>query len=267
MSITAGYVQYEVAFGDRDDNARRIRALLVESPHADLLVLPELAFSGYDFQDGEELASLAEPFDGGFTRVFLSELAAERNTVLVAGYAESAPEGCYNAAMLVCPDGAAFNYRKIHLFNREQSLFLPGDRPPVVVETPAGRIGMMICFDWFFPETARCLALAGAQIIAHPSNLVLPWCQQSMFARSIENGVFSITANRIGTEDRAGRELTFTGGSQVLGCRGETLAKAPADSAHTGVAPIEVADADDKSIAGLNDRFASRRPELYGRLV
>ncbi len=266
MTINAGYLQYEVSFGDWDANAAQVRTLLDQCRDPQLLVLPELAFSGYDFKDKAELLSLAEPFDGGPTRALLTELAAAKDMVIVAGYAESAPEGCYNASMLVCPDGTAHNYRKIHLFNREQDVFLPGDALPRAIDTPVGRIGMMICFDWFFPETARCLALDGAQIIAHPSNLVLPWCQQAMFARSLENGVFTITANRIGTEARTDRELTFTGGSQLLSNRGERLAQAPIDAAAVALCPIEPAAADDKSIAGRNDLLGSRRPELYTAL-
>ncbi len=267
MPIQAAFLQYEVIFGDWNANAATIRQLLADAPEMDLLVLPELAFSGYDFVDRAELDALAEPIADGPTRAFLTELAADRKMVVVAGYAERAQEGVYNSAMLVQPDGAAHNYRKIHLFNREQDVFLPGDAPPSVVETPVGRIGMMICFDWFFPETARCLALAGADIIAHPSNLVLPWCQQAMFARSLENGVFSITANRIGTESRTDRSLTFTGGSQILSARGETLAKAATDTAELGVAAITPEAARDKSIAALNDRMGSRRPEFYRALV
>lgn len=267
MSIHAGFLQYDVAFGDWEDNAESVRRLLGGAPDLDLLVLPELAFSGYDFRDRDELASLAEPRENGPTAALLRDLARDRSMTVVAGYAELAPEGCYNAAMLVTPDGALRNYRKIHLFNREQHVFLPGDAPPPVFETPAGRIGLMICFDWFFPETARCLALAGADIIAHPSNLVLPWCQQAMFARSIENGVFSITANRIGTETRTDRSLAFTGGSQILGPRGETLARAPLDEPALGLATLDPASARNKAIADLNDRFDNRRTELYRGLV
>lgn len=266
MSITAAYLQYEVAFGNWSLNAATVRRLLADGPEFDLLVLPELAFSGYDFRDRDELRAHAEPFHDGPTADLLRELADKRNAVIVAGYAEHAPEGCYNSAMLVCPDGTAHNYRKIHLFNREQDVFLPGNAPPAVVDTPAGRIGMMICFDWFFPETARCLALAGAQIIAHPSNLVLPWCQRAMFARSLENGVFTITANRIGTEARTDRTLTFTGGSQILNTKGETLVCAPTDREAMEIATLDPAEADSKIIAGRNDLFGDRRPELYERL-
>jgi len=261
--MRAGYVQYEVKFGDFAANAARVRALVAQAAPADLLVLPELAFSGYDFQDRYEVAQHAEPAGAGPAAALLRELARQYEVTLVAGYAERTDAGCFNACLCVQPDGTTQNYRKIHLFNREQELFLPGDAPPPVIETPHARIGLMICFDWFFPETARSLALRGAQVIAHPSNLVLPWCQRAMFARCVENRVFAITANRIGTEDRAGRALTFTGGSQVVSPTGEVLASAPTDADAAGTLEIAPTDADSKGIAGLNDLFRDRRPDLY----
>ena len=260
--MRAACIQYPVVFGDFEANARQVRALLAEGPAPDLVVLPELAFSGYDFVDRGECAAHAEPFGAGPAAALLTELAAAHGCTLIAGYAERAREGCYNAALCALPDGTLHNYRKVHLFNREREIFLPGDAAPPVIETPHGRVGLMICFDWFFPEVARSLALRGAQVLAHPSNLVLPWCQRAMFARCVENRVFAMTCNRIGTEERAGRALTFTGGSQILNPRGETLAAAPTDAAARLDAEFSPADADDKSIAGLNDLFRDRRPEL-----
>ncbi|MBD3167349.1 beta-ureidopropionase, partial [bacterium] len=122
-------------------------------------------------------------------------------------------------------------------------------------------------FDWVYPETARLLAMEGAQIIAHPSNLVLQYCQQAMFARSVENRVFTITSNRIGTEDRAERVLTFTGASQVMNPRGERLIDAPTDSEHIGLAKVNPFDADDKKMTDYNHLFAGRRTDVYGPLV
>ncbi len=258
-----GYLQYEVAFGDFEANAAKIRDLVGRAESADLLVLPELCFSGYDFLDSAEVARHAEPVGDGPAAALLRELATTHSCTLVAGYAEQTPDGCYNACLCVQPDGTQHNYRKIHLFNREQSLFLPGDAPPPVVNLPKARIGLMICFDWFFPETARSLALRGAEILAHPSNLVLPWCQRAMFARCVENRVFAITANRTGTEDRAGRSLTFTGGSQVLSPRGEVLAQAETTGDAIAVVEIDPALARDKRVAELNDLFGDRRPDLY----
>ena len=125
----------------------------------------------------------------------------------------------------------------------------------------------MICFDWIFPEAARLLSLGGAQIICHPSNLVLSFCQRAMFARSVENGVFTMTCNRIGTESRTDRELAFTGGSQILGNRGEMLAQAGADTEETISADIKPALADEKMITLNNHLHNDRRVELYGKLL
>jgi predicted amidohydrolase len=169
--------------------------------------------------------------------------------------------------MLATPDGELHNYRKIHLFSRETELFERGDAPPPVINTPAGRVGLMICFDWFFPETARLLALAGAQIIAHPSNLVLQFCQKAMYARSVENRVFTITANRVGAEERVGRRLVFTGASQVLDPKGNTLVSASDDGNHAGLCTIDPSTADDKQVTPHNHLFRDRLPELYRALT
>jgi len=263
VKITAACIQFPVQFAMADANRAVMADLVGSAPQADLLVLPELAVSGYDFPDLATAQSLAESFEEGPTRRLVTALAAERNATLIVGYAEQAPEGLYNSCMLVMPDGAAVNYRKLHLFNREQRWFLPGDKPAPVVDTPAGRIGLLVCFDWFFPEAARSLALRGAQILAQPANLVLPWCQRAMFARSVENRVFTLTANRIGTDTAAGRELCFTGQSQIVSPHGETLAAAPSDAPATITATLDLALADDKTVAGENHLFENRRPEFY----
>ena len=119
---------------------------------------------------------------------------------------------------------------------------------PHVVNTSIGRVGMMICFDWIFPETARCLALAGAQILAHATNLVMPYCQSAMLTRCIENRVFAVTANRIGEEDRAGTRIAFTGRSQITGHTGERLAQASHDGEEVISAELDPALADDKQV-------------------
>lgn len=258
------FAQYLPPFGEPETNFATITRLAAQARAADLLVFPELGTTGYEFRDRDEVAALAEPFRDGPLSALLRELAARHQTTLVAGYAERDGDRLFNACQLATPDGTLANYRKIHLFSRETELFDPGDSLPPVVETPAGRVGMMICFDWFFPETARVLALAGAQVIAHPSNLVLSYCQRAMYARSVENGVFTITANRIGTEERAGRSLTFTGASQILDPRGNTLASAPADAEALGFAEVDLSQADNKQITPYNHLLNSRRTDLYG---
>lgn len=267
MSILVGYCQYEVKYGDWEANAQTIAEQVRAHAGPGLLVLPELALSGYDFPDRAALAGLAEPFEGGPTQHLLSDLANETGLTLVCGYAERDGDHLFNSAMLVEPGGAAYNYRKLHLFNRETTIFDRGNLAPCAVDTALGRIGMMVCFDWFFPEVARCLALDGAQLIAHPSNLVLPWCQRAMFARSVENRIFTITANRIGTETQAGRSLTFTGASQVMSPKGETLAQAPVDAPETCMVPVSLIEAEAKQLNEYNHLFADRRAEFFGPLT
>jgi predicted amidohydrolase len=265
--VRIGFGQYNPAFGQRLANFQTIERLVQQAQPADLLVLPELGAVGYEFRDANEVAQYAEAAGAGPTSDLLRKLARTQNTTLVLGYPERERHKLYNSCMLVQPNGSIANYRKAHLFSRENELFSPGDVPPPVVDTPVGRVGLMICFDWFFPEVARLLALGGAHVIAHPSNLVLSHCQRAMYARSVENGVFSITANRYGTEERAGRKLTFTGASQVLDPKGNVLAAAPTEGECIGIVEVDLTLADNKQINPHNHLFNTRRVDLFGKLL
>ena len=122
----------------------------------------------------------------------------------------------------------------------------------------------MVCFDWYYPESARTLALKGADIICHPSNLVLPHCPDAMVTRCLENHVFSITANRIGSEERGGKKrLTFIGKSEVVGPRGKIAHRAPEDREDLAVVDIDPKEARDKSLNPYNDLLRDRRTALY----
>ena len=136
---------------------------------------------------------------------------------------EADGEDRYNTAVLIGPDGTLLGkYRKQKL-GHETVRNTPG-KTSSAHRTPFGKVGLMICFDWYYPESARTLALKGAEIICHPSNLVLPHCPDAMVTRCLENRVFAITANRIGTEARGGKPpLTFIGNSEVVTPRGKIL--------------------------------------------
>lgn len=265
--MRVGFGQFEPIIGDYGRNSEAIRSICADCARHDLLVFPELAVTGYDFPDKSAVEACAEPFETGPTSNLVRELSAEHSMTIVMGYAERDSDVLYNSAILCTPDGTLTNYRKLHLFSRETLFFTPGDAPPPVVDTPVGRVGIMICFDWIFPETARLLALDGAQIIAHPSNLVLDLCQQSMFCRSVENRVFTITANRIGTETSGGRTLHFTGASQVVSPRGEYLLTAPKAEDSSGGVEIDPTDADDKTITEFNSLWDDRRTTMYEGLL
>ncbi len=263
-SLRAGYLQLTPRFGDVDGNLERLAAQARRAGGADLLVAPELALTGYLFADRDELRGLAEPAGGASERA-LCDLAAELDTHLVVGVAERDGRRVYNGAVLVGPDGPVGRYRKVHLFADERDLFAPGDLPFAAWDLGGARVGMMICFDWIFPEAMRTLALRGADVVAHPSNLVLPLCQRVMPTRCIENRLFAVTANRCGGEERAGRALRFTGGSVIVDPAGEVLAEGPPAGDEVRVVTLRPADAWDKMITERNHVLEDRRPAMYER--
>ena len=169
--------------------------------------------------------------------------------------------------MLVGPDGYVATYRKIHLFFEETLWFDPGDGAYDVHDIGTCRVGMMICFDWIFPEAARVLSLKGADLLCHPANLVLPFCQDAMVTRCLENGVYAVTANRMGTESRGEKELHFTGKSQITGPDGTILCRAGGDSVETQVVEIDTTRSREKALNPFNDLFRDRKPEFYGELA
>lgn len=226
---------------------------------ADLWVLPELVTSGYKFRNRKEVSRVAETLSGPLCSA-LREFAAERDCAVVAGFPERSGRRLYNSAVLALPRRVSL-YRKVHLFGDEKRWFSPGDKGFGVEDVGGVKVGMMICFDWFFPESCRTLALKGAEVIAHPANLVLPWAPEAMRTRCLENRVFAVTANRIGSE----RGLRFIGQSQVAGPDGRVLVRASSSRAEVRVAAIQPARARDKKIAPANDLFKDRRPATYWR--
>jgi predicted amidohydrolase len=158
-------------------------------------------------------------------------------------------------------------YRKLHLFNTEKEYFDPGDTPLNTIEILGAKVGVMICFDWVFPEVARSLALRGADLLCHPSNLVLTYCQKTMLTRSLENSVYSVTANRTGKETRPRGELLFTGQSQIVGTKGEVIASSNSEEEAVVICDIDLSDARNKLITENNNLFADRRPEFYDSIV
>lgn len=260
--MKVGFIQFEVLFGAKEHNFKTV-SRLIEQQHADLWVLPELFNTGYIFTSQNELDRLAEQIPDGETTHFLISLAKKFDATIVAGLAEKKSQQYFNSAVLVNNNGFQGLYRKIHLFDQEKIWFTPGNLAFQGWDIGMARLGMMICFDWIFPEAARTLALKGAEIICHPSNLVLPYCQNAMTARCLENRVFAITANRIGAEQRGERQLTFTGGSQITGTKGEILYRASSDREKVAVVEIDPHLAQDKFITANNHLFEDRQPKMY----
>jgi predicted amidohydrolase len=222
----------------------------------DLVVLPELFNTGYALTK-QEVERASERVPGGPTTETLREVAEEERMGIVAGIAERSGTRIFNSAVLVTPSGAKV-HRKVHLFGEEKGIFHPGDSFKVH-RFLGSKVGMMVCFDWFFPESCRTLMLKGAEIIAHPANLVLPFWPKAALTRAVENHVFIVTASRVGVE----RGLRFIGRSRIVSPGGDVLASAGAGRMEQAVVEIDPSLARDKRVTPQNDITRDRRPDAY----
>lgn len=261
-------LQFKPELGKPDTNIARIQKLVSDcKSEYDLLVMPELSNSGYLFTSKAEALSASEEIPSGKFCGALVEISKERNAYIAAGICEREGDKLYNSSVLFSPGGEFNTYRKTHLFYEEKLWFAPGDTGLNVFEISGEfgkvKVGMMICFDWIFPESARTLALKGAQVIAHPSNLVLSYCQQAMFTRAVENRVFTITANRTGTEVNRDKELYFTGKSVIVDTKGNYLCTASESDECILTAEIDPSAALDKNVTSMNNIFDDRRTDFY----
>ncbi|MBP1746946.1 MAG: putative N-carbamoyl-D-amino acid hydrolase [Deltaproteobacteria bacterium] len=263
IDMKAGFYQFNPVFGKKEKNLAKV-ANALEGINAELMVLPEFFATGYQFISTVEVSRLAEAIPGGETTDALVGLSQKHGMYIVGGLPERVGEHFYNSAVITGPEGFVGAYRKTHLFFEETLWFTPGNTGFNIFQTDLGTIGIMICFDWFFPESMRSLALQGALVIAHPANLVLPNCPAAMPIRCLENRVYAVTANRTGTEQRKdGPPLTFIGMSQIVAPDSTVIARAPAKGTSMMISDIDLKKALNKSINPYNDLFKDRRPEMY----
>src|SRR4051812_10466183 len=170
--VAVACCQLGPVIGELEHNRAQARAAIEAAARdgAEVIVLPELCNSGYVFADADEARRLAEPIDGA-TVTGWADLARSLDLVLVGGFCELDPSGVVrNSAVLVDRGGVRAIYRKAHLWDREGLVFEAGSDPPPVVNTAAGRIGVMVCYDLEFPERVRLAALDGAELICAPVN-------------------------------------------------------------------------------------------------
>ncbi len=235
---------------------------------AQIVVLPELCNSGYVFDSIEEARAAATTVDGDVLAGWAT-VAARGDALVIGGFCELAPDGrLFNSSALVGADGVIAVYRKLHLWGEEPLWFIPGDEPAPVINTRHGAIGLAVCYDIEFPELTRGLALAGADLIAIPTNW--PRDPQPPNGRPILHSLGSTTAylNRafVAVCDRSGTErgLEFEGGSVIAAPDG-TLLAGPVDGrgVQTLHAECDLAQARDKRTGAHNDAFADRRAEHY----
>jgi len=261
--IKSGFIQFQPELGNQDANIKKLKNLIPAAKDADLIVLPELANSGYNFISKEHAFENAEETGNSRFIDFLAGEARKYNLNIVAGINERKSGRLYNSAVLVTPEGISGKYRKIHLFWNEKDIFEKGNLGLPVFDLGFCKIGILICFDWIFPEVWRILALKGADIICHPSNLVLPYAQQAVPVHGMINRTFNITANRYGTE----RDVTFSGKSIISDPTGKTMITAAPDRDETGIVEMDIKKAREKMITPRNHVFNDRIPEEYSQLI
>jgi predicted amidohydrolase len=260
--------QLAPVLGDLDANRAMCRDAIVAAAEAgaDVVVLPELITCGYMF------ASAAEAFDAAVDPD--DELLREWGSlgpVVVGGFAERGVGGeVFNSAAVVDGSGVRAVYRKLHLWDNEQTIFTPGASPPPVVDTTVGRIAVVICYDLEFPELTRTVALAGAQLLAVPTNWPLfprpagePRASEVVIAMGTArmNRMAVACADRLGTE----RGQQWTGGTTIVGVDGWVAAET--HKSGLIVADLDLEAAIDKKLTDRADVFGDRRPELYGAVT
>lgn len=263
---------------DPDGNIETARQRVVEAARkgAQVICLPELYYTQYfPRHQGSDTTTVAETLPGKSTLVF-SDIAREHHVVIIVPVFEKAREGkFYNSAVVINADGKVSEpYRKVHIPQDpgffEKGYFYPGDQYRVF-STDYGRIAVLICFDQWFPEAARCVALEGADIIFYPTAIGHPgqdepkeggWQEAwELIQRShaIANSVHIAAVNRVGTEDGC----KFFGGSFVADAFGKVLARA-GDREEVLVAPVDLSmNAEVQDSWGF---FRNRRPETYSRI-
>ena len=276
MAVMIAAAQMNPLIGNLEANLKNTLRLIDEAADhgANLIVFPELCNTGYAFESPQELAAAAEPVPGGRTTEAWLEKAKQKNIYIAAGIAEKEGPHIYNSAAIIGPEGFIGTYRKNHLWYNEKLIFQPGNLGFPIFDLPFGRLGIQICYDFFFMEGTRILALKGADIIAVLTNWSADsnkWDERGYcmgdyraMVNSNANKVYIACSNRIGEE----RGLDFIGGSIITGPNGWPLAgPAPQDSEVILYADIDIMEGRKARLLNLDESIKDRREDLYDKLL
>jgi len=270
LSVPVCGVQMAPRRGDLEANVRMFESgfAAAVAEGARLVVFPEASLTGYVFHDKESARSAAIRADGP-ELASVAEACRMAGAWTVVGAIERDSDLLRNSLFLVGPDGPVGRYRKLHTLCLGVDRFTtPGTEPPPVFETPVGRLGLNICYDGTFPETARALKLAGAQLILLPTNWPnLRLKREQVQIRAYENHVNYLAVSRVGVEEG----VVFHGGSVAADFGGEIVA-ALGDGPGLMHVEFDLAGADANRVVEKDgeyeyDYVADRRPEVYGRLT
>ncbi len=257
--LRTSVIQFCPVLGKIDENIRQIEEMFKNIPDSDLIVLPELASSGYNFLDFQQAMSCSEESGNSRFIDFLQEKSLKSGAFIISGFNERDGAMLYNSAVMVGPEGLAGKYRKTHLFVNEKDIFQPGNAGLPVFDINGCKIGILICFDYLFPEIWRMLAMKGCDVICHPSNLLTENAHICVPGLAIMNKIFIVTANRIGTEGT----VRFNGMSFITDPSGKVIAELSEENAGIMHAELDYMQARNKWITSRNHVFNDRRPEIY----
>jgi predicted amidohydrolase len=253
-------IQFQPALCDPAESFGRLAPLLDQAVGSDLIVLPELSNSGYNFRDADQAFSCSETIDGsGPFQKFLISSSGKLGAFIVSGINEREGDYLYNSAILVNASGIIGKYRKMHLFMNEKDVFQKGNTGLPVFDIGKMKIGIMICFDYLFPEPWRIMAQKGADIICHPSNLLTENPHKCLPGIGLMNRIYIATANRIGVEGT----LHFNGKSFFTEPSGGVPETASPDQPAVISMVIDTDISSNKMITPRNHVFDDRRPDLY----
>ncbi len=262
--MKAVLAQLAPTVGNKEKNLRKLEKVVATS-HGDLVLAGELFLTGYMARDA--FARLAEPVDGTSVKR-VQAMAREHSAHIVFGMPEREPgtRRLYNSSVLVTPEGRTVAYRKVYPANfgpfEEGLYFARGDELPLV-DTRLGKIGLLICYDSFFPELAKAYALKGADLLAIISASPAtskPFFDRILPARAIENALYVLYANLVGTE----LNVVFQGGTQAIGPRGEDLGKARDFKEETVSAEIDLRDV--RTARAFRPTLRDTRQEMWGAI-
>jgi len=267
ITITLGQISSRV--GDKKYNIENIKRIIKQAKkrEADLVAFPELALTGYVVRD--RAYELAEPVPAGPSVRQIEDIAKKENIHIILGMIERSAKASavlHNTALLIGPKGFIGKYQKMYLPTHsvfeEKRYFRPGYQTPVF-ETEIGKLGMIICYDVYFPEVTRVLSLKGAKLIVCIS--ASPSVRRGFFetltaARAIENSVFVAFVNLVGIEDG----LQFWGGSRIIAPSGNLISQAKYDEDDLTTAKISYSDL--TRVQAWVPTLRDLRPEIFNSL-
>ncbi|MEM2971589.1 MAG: carbon-nitrogen hydrolase family protein [Candidatus Bathyarchaeia archaeon] len=266
--IKIALAQISCKRADKTENIKKMEETVAKAKKqgANLVIFPELSLTGYVVRD--QICQIAEPIPGTSTKA-IENIAKKSKVHIIFGMpelSEKTKATIYNTAVLVGPEGFIGKYRKIHLPTHsvfEEKRYFRQGYGAAVFDTEIGRIGLIICYDIFFPEISRLARLKGAQLITCIS--ASPAIRRTFFevltvARAIENAVFLAYVNLVGIEDG----LQFWGGSRLIGPNGKILAQAKYDEEDLVTCDVNYGDI--KAMETFVPTLKDLRPELFGEL-